>query len=144
MSSLSIAKGSGLQWSNQLAQNSNGSRWDNLLKLPLSQQPNLPAPIQLVMSLAAKHSKMTNLITCECLNSPCSLQAPPFQQEQHSSSMTVLARSLTAASSKAAPVLFDQLDKALKGEEGKELVAKTKVGACCCRSGRQCQQNTLL
>lgn len=85
----------------------------------------------IVLSRAAKHSTMTNLITCECLHSPCSLQAPPFQQEQQHSSMTVLARSLTAANSKAAPVLFDQLDKALQGEEGKELVVKTKVCACC-------------
>lgn len=42
--------------------------------------------------------------------------------------MTVLVRSPTAAAtSKAAPALFDQLDKALKGGDGKELVAKTKV-----------------
>jgi hypothetical protein len=85
----------------------------------------------IVLSLAATHSMMADLVTCECLHSPCSLQAPPFQQEQHSSSMTMLTRSLTAASSKAAPVLFDQLDKALKGDEGKDLVAKTKVCACC-------------
>lgn len=41
--------------------------------------------------------------------------------------MTVLVRCDTAATSKAAPALFDQLDKALKGGEGDDLVAKTKA-----------------
>lgn len=78
----------------------------------------------------AEYLNMRSLIACECLGSPCSLQAPPLQQEQHSSSMTVLVRSFTAAATTAAaPALFDQLDKALKSGEGKELVAKTKASS---------------
>lgn len=46
--------------------------------------------------------------------------------------MTVLVRNNTAAAATAAaPALFDQLDKALKSDEGKELVAKTKVCLHC-------------
>lgn len=41
-----------------------------------------------------------------------------------------LARAPTAAAgAKVSPALFDQLEKALKGDEGAELVAKTKVGS---------------
>lgn len=64
---------------------------------------------------------MASLIACECLASPCSLQAPPAD-----SSMLVRAPTAAAAASGAAPALFDQLDKALKGGDGKELVSKTK------------------
>jgi hypothetical protein len=42
--------------------------------------------------------------------------------------MALLVRSPTAAAAaKAAPALFDQLDKALKGGDGDDLVAKTKA-----------------
>lgn len=78
---------------------------------------------------------MHSLIACECLSSPCSLKAPPFQQDDCTSintNMSVLVRSVTsAATTKAAPVLFDQLDKALKGDEGKDLIAKTRVRQAC-------------
>lgn len=67
-------------------------------------------------------NKMASLIACECLASPCSLQAPPADH-----SMLARAPTAAAAASGAAPALFDQLDKALKGGDGKELVAKTKV-----------------
>jgi hypothetical protein len=71
---------------------------------------------------------MLSPIACECLGSPCRLQASPAM-DNHSNSSSMLVRSSTsAATTKAAPGLFDQLDKALKGAEGAELVAKTKVG----------------
>jgi len=90
------------------------------------------------VSAGCRLCMMNSLISCECLASPCSIQAPPVQQEVGSGSMSVLVRCDTAATSKAAPALFDQLDKALKGGEGDDLVAKTKASfqgsrhtACC-------------
>lgn len=56
----------------------------------------------------------------------------------HQQQQLVRADTAAAAASKgAAPALFDQLDKALKGPEGKELVAKTKVGAAASAMRRQ-------
>lgn len=74
-------------------------------------------------------NKMASLIACECLASPCSLQAPPADH-----SMLARAPTAAAAAAGAAPALFDQLDKALKGGDGKELVAKTKVRPGCASS----------
>ncbi len=56
------------------------------------------------------------------------------------SSMSISRVATAAASTKAAPALFDQLSKALSGPEGEELVKKIKVRARAARHSAVLQQ----
>lgn len=84
-------------------------------------------------SEALQHVSPTRF-TAATLVHTTSLASAPLLVDGNSSlshnAATMLTRNVTAApTAKAAPALFDQLEKSLKGPEGAELIRKVKVRA---------------